>query len=362
MLIRFDRSSIKKGLRISLALSIASVALIFIFTRPGETFYAIEQIRPLYLLIALAVASVDWFGGGLRLYVLTRQITREISYGSCVRASLSNTFMGAVTPSQTGGGPAQIYALYKEGLPIAASMSVSFMTFLGTVIFLVISTGTITILELNTSITNNAIRVLFRYGVSIFLGIGVLVIIFVAKPNLLRKSMTHLFNFMSRFREKHFLRPGGKANDIIEKVDSAHQILIYYIKHRWDTMIAVVLLTGVIFTAKFFIAYFIVRGLGVSAGLWEVFSIQILIVLAIYFCPTPGASGAAELGSAVLMSSILPVELITVYVVLWRIIVTYIAVLLGSYVVLRYMGKETVTLESEIEPLEKKVAVSGKEA
>jgi uncharacterized protein (TIRG00374 family) len=167
---------------------------------------------------------------------------------------------------------------------------------------------------------------------------------------------------LSIFRRKHFLRPGGTAHEIIEKVDRSHQILIYYLKHQWSTLLTVVLLTGIIFTAKFFIAYLIVRGLGVTAGLWGVFSIQILVILAVYFCPTPGASGAAELGSAVLMASILPVELLTVYVILWRVIVTYLAVLMGSFVVLRYMGKETVTLENGTEQLEKKIAVSGKEA
>jgi uncharacterized protein (TIRG00374 family) len=362
VLIRFDKSSIRKGLRISLGLSIASVALIFIFTNPEQTLSSLKRIQPLYLFVAILMSSIDWLGGGMRIYVLTQRITKEISYLACLRASLANTFMGAVTPSQTGGGPAQIYVLYKEGLSVVAAMSVSFMTFLGTVIFLVISTGTITVLGLNSSITNNTIRVLFRYGVSVFLGIGVLVIVFVAKPDLLRKFLTHVFNFLSIFRRKHFLRPGGIAHEIIEKVDRSHQILIYYLRHQWSTLLTVVLLTGVIFTAKFFIAFLIVRGLGVTAGLWEVFSIQILVILAVYFCPTPGASGAAELGSAVLMASILPVELLTVYVILWRVIATYLAVLMGSFVVLRYMGKETVTLENGTEQLEKKIAVSGKEA
>jgi uncharacterized protein (TIRG00374 family) len=362
VLIRFDKKSIKRGLRISLGLSIASVTLIFIFTNPGQTISSLKQIQPLYLLLAILMSSVDWLGGGMRIYVLTQRITKEISYLSCLRSSLANTFMGAVTPSQTGGGPAQIYVLYKEGLSVVAAMSVSFMTFLGTVIFLVISTGTITLLGLNTSIPSDTIRILFRYGVSIFLGIGVLVIVFVVKPDLLRKFLRHIFNFLSFFRRKHFLRPGGSAHGIIEKVDRSHQILIYYLKHQWSTLLTVVLLTGIIFTAKFFIAFLIVRGLGVTAGWWEVFSIQILVILAIYFCPTPGASGAAELGSAVLMASILPKELLTVYVILWRVIVTYIPVLLGSFVVLRYVGKETVTLENGTEQLEKKIAVSGKEA
>jgi hypothetical protein len=61
------------------------------------------------------------------------------------------------------------------------------------------------------------------------------------------------------------------------------------------------------------------------------------------------------------MASIVPVELITVYVILWRVIQTYLAVLLGSYVLLRSIGQETISLDSGIRHFEKKVAVSGKE-
>jgi uncharacterized membrane protein YbhN (UPF0104 family) len=107
----------------------------------------------------------------------------------------------------------------------------------------------------------------------------------------------------------------------------------------------------------------IVKGLGVDAGVWEVIFIQILITLAVYFCPTPGASGVSELGSAVLMASIVPVESLMLYVVLWRGIVAYIAISLGSMVMLRSIGKEAVTVDTdEANLIEKEIALSGKDA
>jgi uncharacterized protein (TIRG00374 family) len=128
-------------------------------------------------------------------------------------------------------------------------------------------------------------------------------------------------------------------------------------------MFLATVVTGFVFFSKFTIAYLIVRGLGVEASAWEVISIQILITLATYFCPTPGATGAAELGSAVLMSSIVPVELLMIYVVLWRAILAYSSVTIGSIVILRSMGKETVTFEPENTIFrEKKIAVPAKES
>ncbi|MBI4720711.1 MAG: flippase-like domain-containing protein [Chitinivibrionia bacterium] len=344
---RFDRRTILKGVRIFFGLSVASIAVVFLFTMREETLSALRQAEPGYLILALLLINSDWFGSGLRLFLLSRRITKKLSYMGCVKAAVANTFMANITPSQTGGGPAQIYVLYKEGLPVVESMSVSLMTFLATVFFLVLSTASIRLFGLNDTLSNTTVRIMFEYGVSLFLIIGLLVILFVCRPALLRKTMTLFFDFISRFRRRHFLRPGGRANHVVDVVDRCHQIMIGYFRHAWGTMLLAVMVTGAVFLSKFVIAYLIVRGLGVEAGLWEVVSIQILITLATYFIPTPGATGAAELGSAVLMAGIVPVELLMVYVVLWRAITAYSSVSIGTAVMLRSMGKETVMFEPE---------------
>jgi uncharacterized protein (TIRG00374 family) len=135
------------------------------------------------------------------------------------------------------------------------------------------------------------------------------------------------------------------ANRVVGTADRFHQILTHYLRHHGSALLAVLLCTGVLLGAKLLIAYLLVRGLGVAADVWEVFSIQIVVLLVVYFCPTPGGSGAAELGPAVLMAGILPAGLPAVYVVLWRTIVTYIPVVLGSVILLRYLGKRTIRLE-----------------
>jgi uncharacterized protein (TIRG00374 family) len=170
-----------------------------------------------------------------------------------------------------------------------------------------------------------------------------------------------VFRFLSLFRKRHLLRPGSRANRAIEATAQIHEINVYYIRHRFPALALSLLLTAVLFGFKCFAAYFIVRGLGVSAGVWEVVSIQILILLAVYFFPTPGGTGAAELGSAVLMAQILPIELLTVYVVTWRVVVMYISVILGSVVMLRALGQDTlVATRPGYGTVEKKIAVSGK--
>jgi uncharacterized protein (TIRG00374 family) len=184
---------------------------------------------------------------------------------------------------------------------------------------------------------------------------------FVAQPAWLRMVLRWFFNFLSLFRRRHLLRPGSRANRVIEATSEIHEINLFYIKNRLPALVLSLLITAAVFGFKCFIAYFIVRGLGVAAGVWEVVSIQILILLAVYFFPTPGGTGAAELGSAVLMARILPLESLMIYVILWRVVVMYIAVIVGSVVMLRALGQDTlVATRPGYGTVEKKIAVSGK--
>jgi uncharacterized protein (TIRG00374 family) len=358
---RFDRAGIRKGLEIFFGLSVASISIIFLFTDWGKTAQALSRVEPGYLVLALLLATADWLGGGVRLYLLTRGLSAHVTLRSATKAALSNTAMGAITPSQMGGGPAQVFLLYKNGLPLLEAMSASLMTFVVTMVFFVVSAGAITFSGVNTSIEDATVRSLFRYGFIVFLVCGTLFMAFIARPSWLRKLLRWFFSFLSLFRRQHFLRPGSRANRAIEATAQIHEINVYYLRNRFPALVLSLLLTAVVFGFKCFAAYFIVRGLGVTAGVWEVVSIQILILLAVYFFPTPGGTGAAELGSAVLMAQILPMELLMVYVVLWRIVVMYIAVILGSVVMLRALGQDTlVATRPGYGTVEKKIAVSGK--
>jgi len=94
---------------------------------------------------------------------------------------------------------------------------------------------------------------------------------------------------------------------------------------------------------------------GGSSRRLEVVSIQVLILLAVYFFPTPGGTGAAELGSAVLMAQILLWNCLTIYVVLWRGIMMYIAVAIGVGDYAAHAGQDTVVAPRSFGDVEKKL-------
>jgi uncharacterized membrane protein YbhN (UPF0104 family) len=72
--------------------------------------------------------------------------------------------------------------------------------------------------------------------------------------------------------------------------------------------------------------------LGIHAPFVDVLLLQTLIVFLLYFAPTPGGSGLAELLSAAVMSIYVLRELTPSYVLLWRIVVSYLTVGFGSFI------------------------------
>jgi glycosyltransferase 2 family protein len=56
------------------------------------------------------------------------------------------------------------------------------------------------------------------------------------------------------------------------------------------------------------------------------------VMFLLYFAPTPGASGIGEVLSAAVMSSYVPRELTPIYILIWRLILTYFTLGFGFFV------------------------------
>jgi uncharacterized protein (TIRG00374 family) len=159
-------------------------------------------------------------------------------------------------------------------------------------------------------------------------------------PGFYRELSRVVVRVVSHVRRKDYLQTGSWAHGVINAIDRCHNQLIHYLQKHFHVFIYGILLSGVCFMSKFAVAYFIVRSLGMHASFIHVVLLQMVVILINYFFPTPGATGSAELSSAALMSAVVSKGLIGVYVILWRILTTYVAVAVGGGVVLHELGKQ----------------------
>ncbi|MDQ3278174.1 MAG: flippase-like domain-containing protein, partial [Bacteroidota bacterium] len=101
------------------------------------------------------------------------------------------------------------------------------------------------------------------------------------------------------------------------------------------------LMTTVLYLNKYCMQYFILLGLGIQADLLQVISIQVLIQFMIYFAPSPGGSGFAELSIAVLFGKIVPLAVLPLFTLLQRSYLLFFPSLIGAVVVIRLLQRQT---------------------
>jgi uncharacterized protein (TIRG00374 family) len=100
-----------------------------------------------------------------------------------------------------------------------------------------------------------------------------------------------------------------------------------------------VLLSVGIFGNRYFAAYLSAQALGLNPPLADILVVQMFLHILLYFLPTPGGSGGAEIGSAMLMVDLIPRAAMPVYIVIWRSAITYLAVLVGGLIFIHYLHR-----------------------
>ena len=294
-----------------------------------------------WALLGVGLASLDWVGGGLRLWVITRHVYPKVTLQGSVVAGGLNTWGGFLTPTQTGGGPLMIYALKRYGVPLPEATISSLMTFVATVVFFAVAGPVALLLGAGHSLEQHGILGraftlydLFRLSLGGFIAIGLLMIALFAFPEMARRIGQRLVSWL----ERRSPRLASRVNEMREGVDRSHECLVAFFRGKgWAALAAAVVLSSLAFGNRLAAGYVVLRALDIQAHFVDVLLLQTLITFLLYFAPTPGGSGLAEVLSAAVMSIYVPRVLTPSYILLWRVITCYLTVAFGSFVFWRWL-------------------------
>ncbi|MFQ6031741.1 MAG: lysylphosphatidylglycerol synthase transmembrane domain-containing protein, partial [Candidatus Zixiibacteriota bacterium] len=313
-----DKKHVTKGFRLFVLLSLLGFALVFFFTTTSDSLKALFSFKKNYIILALFLVLVDFFLGGLRIHVFfTKEVLKKVSLLDCIKANLANIFVAAVTPSNTGGGPAQLYILTRRGAPFSGAMSVSLINFFSSLLFFLAS-FLLVFFFTKEGVFSSGITYLVKYSFLVFSLFSGLATFIVLKP----ESLNFLFGILTKITKRIWKKNREKGERIAQKLkDQVVQFRFYlrlFIYKEKLILFVSFVLTIMIYLNKYLIAYVIVKGLGLDVKLVQVIYLQVIQFFLLYFSPTPGASGIAEVSSVSLMSTIMPVSYLPAFAILWR--------------------------------------------
>ncbi|MCS7234140.1 MAG: flippase-like domain-containing protein [Synergistetes bacterium] len=340
-------TSLKKGLFIFLLITFTTAFFVIFFTISKETISALFKLNKLSLLLAFSCIFASWTFEFLRFRELIRAAGWDISFLDGLVLVWINYFGCAVTPLQSGGGPFQIYVLYRKNVPIGIGFAVTLIRTLITLIILSFA-GPIIIFA-HPEMTENALLKGMMIYVSVFLvGVSILIFISLKRVELIRKIAMWVVLFLHRlglFRKvgpRYVIR---RINKEIELYNDNFRVLIGKGKRHLALAIAYSFLQ---LLAHFLALPSVMWGMGLSFELDKVLMIQAVFLFILYFVPTPGGSGVAEGGAAILFRYVMPAHMAGVMAVLWRFFTDYIPIILGGIVTLKIFGLRT--LEEVMKP------------
>ena len=87
----------------------------------GEIIHTVRQADPVYLLVSVVCVVLFILGESVIIFYMMRTLGAKVKMGHCALYSFVGFFFSCITPSATGGQPAQIYYMKKEKIPIPVS-------------------------------------------------------------------------------------------------------------------------------------------------------------------------------------------------------------------------------------------------
>ncbi len=332
--------TIRRGIQGFIFFSAIGTLLSFWWKRPAGLTEMLALIDWRFMALLLPLIALDYWLGGYRyrLY-FDGKIFPNVSLWDCMRSNWANMFMGAATPFQTGGGPAQMFVLWRKGVSVTDSILVSIVNFAATLVFFMLS-SIAALYWIPPGLLGAGFTPVFQTAFMVVGAIAgmVLLLLFFPFAGHFLISKTLMFiplrgGRLLKGRDRLLL----KLEREIEQFGSGFRSIV---KRAKGKLIITVITTILLFSGKYVMGYVVVRALGQSVPFDLFFGLQIVQLLMIYFAPTPGASGLAEVSASWLMGKLIPAELLVVYVILWRFSTTIIGAVIGGFVLLKELGTD----------------------
>ena len=101
---------------------------------------------------------------------------------------------------------------------------------------------------------------------------------------------------------------------------------------------AALILSALHLLALFTVLPVLMSAVGLPFQYLQTVAIQAVFMFILYFVPTPGASGVAEGGGALLYSMLMPANMAGIMSIICRFFTDYISIFMGVVVVIRMLG------------------------
>lgn len=253
-----------------------------------------HSVRPAYYAAGFVFINLFVWCESYIIYRLLRVLQyRQVPGKNCIKYSYAGFFFSCITPSASGGQPAQLYYMNRDKVDVSVGAVILLivtilykfvLVFLGTLIFV-----------FHHSLISDYVRgasFFFYLGMALNVICVVVMFLLVFQQTLASKM---IFGLMKGLEKMHILK---RKEERIRKLEDSmmeyHKAAAVIREHK-KLIFGMFIVTLVQRIIHFSITYLIYRGLGLSAlSAADVIALQCIISISVDMLPLPGGMGISE--------------------------------------------------------------------
>ena len=259
----------------------------------GEIAQIIKTVNPLWLIPGVVCVVVFIWGESIIIYYMMHTLGIRLKKRTCFLFSSVGFFFSCITPSASGGQPAQIYYMKKEKIPIPVSTLVLMIVTITYKLVLVVIGVALTIFGqgfIHAYLWN--VRHVFYLGTALNVFCVTAMLILVFHPVLARDIMV---KGLALIEKMHLMKPRRSRLEKLEASMDQYRATAVYLKEHVKVLIEVFGITVFQRFALFAATWFVYRAFGLSGtSAVVVVILQGTIAVAVDMLPLPGGMGISE--------------------------------------------------------------------
>ena len=333
-----DSVSLRKGLIVFVLLAFGVNAVVLATSVDQQTILRISSANKLGILFALCSVICAWLCDGFRFIAIGKAAGEYLSFKLGMTLTFLHYFGCAVTPMQSGGGPFQVYVLYKKKVPIGKGIAITLTRTLMTLLFLGLTVPVAVVFEPGILEGSMFLKGIFSYVIVFVVVSWFFVVLSILRPRVIKRWSQILILWLKRFG---FVKPTkvlAVVRRINREIDNYNDNFHMFFTTGLPQFLWAICLSALYLFFLFSVLPCLIWSIGLPVNYLQTLMVQGVFLFVLYFIPTPGASGVAEGGGAALFHLLVPWNLAGVMAITWRFFTEYIGIAIGVAVAIRLLG------------------------
>lgn len=303
----------------------------------------IKSANPIWLLIGLVCIIGFVCMESVVIHYLTNSLKHPIKLLHCIKYSFIGFFVSAITPSSTGGQPAQIYYMKQDGISVSVSSLVLMVVtavYKSTLLLLAVVMLAIKFDFVMDHIKGIEFIMIYGLVINIFMIVALALIIF--KQSLAKRITGKFLLFLGK--KKLVKHPDDLLRKLLKSINKYDKSAAF-LKDNKLLVFNSFLITLVQRLLYFGVTYTIYKSFGLSGcSLLEIITLQLIITMAVDNLPWPGGMGVNEGIFLLFFTEIFKTTFVTAGLMLTRGLNYYFIILSGGIIMAlaKFLRRKTI--------------------